>query len=173
MEGIDYLPLSLPAAAMSLSPGDRLGSYRVTALIGMGGMGEVYRAHDETLGRDVALKILTSAFANDPERLARFEREARLLAALNHPHIAAIYGIAQADGVRALVLELVEGPTLVDRVRVGALPVQEAISIRSASLTGVGLRSRAPVRYSSLDRWPQPGCDLVCAGRPGHLQFQR
>ena len=114
---------------MSLSPGDRLGSYQVTALIGMGGMGEVYRAHDEALGRDVALKILPSAFASDPERLARFEREARLLAALNHPHVAAIYGIAQADGVRALVLELVEGPTLVERIRVGALPEEEAISI--------------------------------------------
>jgi eukaryotic-like serine/threonine-protein kinase len=114
---------------MRLSPGDRLGSYQVSALLGRGGMGEVYRAHDEVLGRDVALKLLPSAFATDAERLARFEREARVLAALNHPHVAAIYGVVQADGVRALVLELVEGSTLAERILAGAIPVDEAISI--------------------------------------------
>ncbi len=100
---------------MSLQPGSRLGSYEVTALIGQGGMGEVYRAHDTKLGRDVALKVLPDLFADDPERLARFQREARVLASLNHPNIASIYGLEEQDGVRALVLELVEGPTLAER----------------------------------------------------------
>ena len=82
---------------MSLSPGTRLGSYEVTALIGQGGMGEVYRARDTKLGRDVALKVLPDVFADDPERLARFQREARVLASLNHPNIASIYGLEEAD----------------------------------------------------------------------------
>src|ERR1700729_2221296 len=103
-----------------------LGPYRIERLIGAGGMGEVYRARDTTLGRDVAIKILPHLFTSDPERLARFEREARMLAALNHPHIGAIYGVEDADGVRGLVLELVEGPTLADRITAGPLPVSEA-----------------------------------------------
>ena len=82
----------------------------------MGGMGEVYRAHDDTLGREVAIKVLPPAFTADPERRARFEREARMLATLNHPHIGAIYGVEEAEGVRGLVLELVEGETLADRI---------------------------------------------------------
>ena len=114
---------------MRLSPGDRLGSYHVSALLGTGGMGEVYRARDEALGRDVALKILPSAFARRPERLARFEREARVLAALNHPHIAAIYGVVEAAGVRALVLELVEGETLAERIRAGRHAGRRGVSI--------------------------------------------
>jgi hypothetical protein len=122
---------------MGLRPGDRLGSYHVSVPLGRGAMGEVYRAHDETLGRDVALKILPSAFAADPERLARFEREARALAALNHPHVAAIYGVVQADGVRALILEFVEGPTLAQRIRGGAIPVDKAISFGSQIAEGV------------------------------------
>ena len=92
---------------MALTPGTRLGPYEVVALIGRGGMGEVYRARDTKLGRDVALKILPDAFMHDPERLARFQREAQVLASLNHPNIAAIYGLEEADGIRALVLELV------------------------------------------------------------------
>ena len=91
---------------MALAPGTRLGSYGVTALIGQGGMGEVYRAKDTTLDRDVAIKVLPEAFASDPERPARFEREAKVLASLDHPGIAAIYGIGEAEGTRALVLEL-------------------------------------------------------------------
>ena len=101
---------------MALTPGTRLGPYEVVALIGRGGMGEVYRARDTKLGRDVALKILPDAFMHDPERLARFQREAQVLASLNHPNIAAIYGLEEADGIRALVLELVEGPTLAERI---------------------------------------------------------
>ncbi len=102
---------------MALNVGDRLGHYDVTALIGEGGMGQVYRATDTKLDRDVALKILPDAFVNDPERLARFEREAKVLASLNHPNIGSIYGLEEAEGVRALVLELVEGPTLADRIK--------------------------------------------------------
>ena len=96
---------------MPLRPGTRLGVYNVTAQIGAGGMGEVYRATDTKLNRDVALKVLPDAFASDPDRLARFQREAEVLASLNHPNIAAIHGLEEADGVRALVLELVEGPS--------------------------------------------------------------
>ncbi len=114
---------------MALSPGTRLGPYEVTALIGQGGMGEVYRAHDTKLGRDVALKVLPDLFADDPERLARFQREARVLASLNHPNIASIYGLEESEGVRALVLELVEGPTLAERIAQGAIPVDEALPI--------------------------------------------
>jgi serine/threonine protein kinase len=120
-------PLFKPASR--LDPGCALGSYRIERLIGAGGMGEVYRARDTTLGRDVAIKILPHLFTSDPERLARFEREARMLAALNHPHIGAIYGVQDADGVRGLVLELVEGPTLADRLTAGPLPVPEALTI--------------------------------------------
>jgi len=109
--------------------GQRLGPYRVDHLLGRGGMGEVYRAHDTTLGRDVAIKVLPPAFTADPDRRARFVREAQVLAALNHPHIGAIYGIEEMDGVRALVLELVEGETLADRIAGGPLPLREALPI--------------------------------------------
>ena len=96
--------------------GRRIGAYELRGLLGAGGMGEVYRARDTQAGADVAIKILPRAFATDPERLARFEREARLLAALNHPNIGAIHGLEEADGVQALVLELVEGETLAERI---------------------------------------------------------
>ncbi len=99
---------------MALEPGTILGPYEVTAKIGEGGMGEVYRARDTTLDRDVALKVLPDAFTNDPDRLARFEREAKVLASLNHPNIGAIYGLEKSGDTRALVLELIEGPTLAD-----------------------------------------------------------
>src|SRR5256712_11423493 len=114
---------------MPVSAGTRLGSYEVVALLGAGRMGEVYRAHDPRLGRTVAIKILPEPFALDPERLARFEREAHVLASLNHPNIAAIYGLEETDGVRALVLELVEGPTLADRIAEGAIPLAEALPL--------------------------------------------
>jgi Tol biopolymer transport system component len=113
----------------TLRPGTRIGAYRIDAWLGEGGMGEVYRARDTTLGRDVAIKILPALFAVDESRLARFEREARVLAALNHPRIAAIHGVENADGVHALVLELVEGPTLADRLRYGPLAIEEVLSI--------------------------------------------
>lgn len=116
------------ASGLSLS-GQQLGPYQVLSAIGAGGMGEVYRARDTKLGRDVAIKVLPTAFANDPERLARFQREARLLAALNHPNIAAIYGLEESSGARALVMELVEGLTLADRIKNGPIPLDEALPI--------------------------------------------
>jgi len=114
---------------MGLSAGARLGPYEIRALLGVGGMGEVYRARDSKLGRDVAIKILPQVFTSDPERLARFEREARMLAALNHPHIGAIYGVEDAESVHALVLELVEGDTLAERLRRAPVPVTDALAI--------------------------------------------
>ena len=114
---------------MQLSPGTKLAHYEIIAPIGKGGMGEVYRARDTKLDRDVAIKILPEEFAKDKERLARFEREAKLLASLNHPNIASIYGLEESDGVKALVLELVEGPTLADRIAEGPIPVEEALPI--------------------------------------------
>jgi Tol biopolymer transport system component len=114
---------------VGLSPGTRLGPYDIKSPIGAGGMGEVYLARDTKLGRDVAIKILPEIFTLDQNRLARFEREAQVLASLNHPHIAAIYGFEESGGLRGLVLELIEGPTLADRLVQGALPPSEALSI--------------------------------------------
>ena len=114
---------------MPLQAGTKLGVFEVTAQIGAGGMGEVYRAHDTTLDRDVAIKVLPDAFATDTERLARFEREAKVLASLNHPNIAAIYGLEKSGETPALVLELVEGPTLQDRIAKGPIPLDEALPI--------------------------------------------
>jgi len=114
---------------MTLSIGNRLGPYEILATLGAGGMGEVYRAHDTDLHRDVALKVLGELFVNDADRLARFKREAQVLASLNHPHIGAIYGVADFPGGRALVLELVEGPTLAERIANGPIPLGEALTI--------------------------------------------
>ena len=114
---------------MALTPGTRHGGYEVTAQIGEGGMGRVYRALDTSLGRQVAIKILPDAFASDTERLARFEREAKTLASLNHPNIAAIYGFEKSDGAHALVMELVEGEDLSQRIARGAIPLDEALPI--------------------------------------------
>ncbi len=140
--------MRVPAAALAGSAeldrpraavvGTRFGSYTIRSLLGVGGMGEVYRAHDDTLGRDVAIKVLSPAFTAEPDRRARFEREARMLATLNHPHIGAIYGVEEADGVRGLILELVEGATLAERIAASArtagsnppgLPMTEALTI--------------------------------------------
>ena len=109
--------------------GERIGHYHILSRLGAGGMGEVYRARDTKLGRDVAIKILPPAFTSDPERLARFRREAQVLASLNHPHIAAIYGLEDTGGVHALVLELVDGQTLADRLCHGPVPLKEAHTI--------------------------------------------
>jgi serine/threonine-protein kinase len=114
---------------MPLTPGDYLGPYQVTSKIGQGGMGEVYRAKDTRLDRDVAIKVLSEALVRNSSRLSRFEREAKVLAALNHPNIAAIYGLERSADTPALVLELVEGPTLADRVAHGPIPVQDALRI--------------------------------------------
>ena len=114
---------------MPLTIGSRLGHYDVTALIGEGGMGQVYQSTDTKLNRDVALKVLPDAFASDPDRLARFQWEAQVLASLNHPNIAAIYGLEESGDIRALVLELVEGPTLADRIKQGSILLDEALPI--------------------------------------------
>jgi serine/threonine protein kinase len=114
---------------MALPSGTRVGPYSIVAQLGAGGMGEVYRATDTKLKREVALKILPPSFAADPDRVARFQREAEVLASLNHPNIAHIHGLEEADGVKALVMELVEGPTLADRITKGAVPLDEALSV--------------------------------------------
>jgi eukaryotic-like serine/threonine-protein kinase len=114
---------------LALIPGTRLGVYEVVASIGVGGMGEVYRATDTTLGRQVAIKILPDAFAANFERMARFEREAKTLASLNHPGIAAIYAAEKFAGLHALVMELVEGDDLSQRIARGAIPIDEALPI--------------------------------------------
>jgi len=114
---------------MALATGSRLGPYEILAPIGAGGMGEVYRARDAKLARDVALKVLPEAFARDAERMARFQREAKVLASLNHPNIASIYGLEDSGATHALVMELVEGPTLADRIRSGPIPIDEVLRI--------------------------------------------
>src|SRR2546426_1267394 len=114
---------------MSLAAGTRLGPYEILSAIGAGGMGEVYRGRDTKLNRDVALKVLPEAFTRDPDRLSRFRREAQVLASLNHPHIAAIYGFEDSGATHALVLELVEGDTLADRIARGLIPLEEALPI--------------------------------------------
>src|SRR5262245_16574936 len=113
----------------TLKSGSRIGHYEVLAPLGAGGMGAVYRALDTKLGRDVALKVLPDHFAGDPDRLSRFQREARVLASLNHPHIGQIYGVEESAGSPCLVLELVEGPTLEERLRRGPIPWEEALAI--------------------------------------------
>jgi serine/threonine-protein kinase len=114
---------------LALNPGARLGPFEITTLLGVGGMGEVYRATDTNLKRQVAIKVLPASVASDPERLARFQREAEVLAALNHPNIAHIHGLEKSDGTVALVMELVEGPTLADRIAQGAITIDEALPI--------------------------------------------
>jgi serine/threonine protein kinase len=112
-----------------LTPGLRVGPYEIIAPLGAGAMGEVYRACDTKLNREVALKVLPELFALDPDRRARFTREAQLLATLNHPNIAAIYGLEESNGAQALVLELVDGPTLADRIARGPMSLEEALTI--------------------------------------------
>jgi eukaryotic-like serine/threonine-protein kinase len=114
---------------MPLPAGTKLGPYSVLLQIGAGGMGEVYRAKDTRLNRDVALKVIPEVFAADADRMARFEREAKLLASLNHTNIAAIYGLEESGSSNALVMELVEGPTLADRIATGPIPIDEALPI--------------------------------------------
>src|SRR6516162_3252658 len=113
---------------MALTVGTQLGSHEITALLGKGGMGEVYRARDLRLKREVAIKILPEEFSRDADRVSRFQREAEVLASLNHPNIAAIYDLQEANDTRYLVLELVAGETLADRIRRGRVPVQEALN---------------------------------------------
>lgn len=148
---------------MVLAPGSRLGPYEILAPLGAGGMGEVYRARDTRLGRDVALKVLSSPVAGDAERLSRFQREARVLATLNHPNIAAIYGLEESGGVPALVMELVEGPTLEERVHRGTAtrhhsdPADTGFDIahRRSAADCRADRRRARVRARSRHRSPR------------------
>src|SRR5215207_1613716 len=114
---------------MTIAPGTRLGPYEITSPLGVGGMGEVYRALDTNLKRVTAIKVLPQSVAADPDRLARFQREAEVLAALNHPNIAAVYGLERSGTSFAMAMELVEGPTLADRIMQGALPVDESLAI--------------------------------------------
>jgi serine/threonine protein kinase len=109
--------------------GKTLGHYQITSQLGKGGMGEVYQAKDRKLGRDVAIKVLPEEFAKDTDRVARFQREAKLLASLNHPNIAAIYGLEESSGTNFLVLELVEGETLADRIKAAPIPVEESLKL--------------------------------------------
>src|SRR5207249_2527710 len=118
--------LILPSRILTmLESGARLGPYEIQSVLGAGGMGQVYRALDTKLNREVAIKVLPDAFAADPDRLARFQREAQVLASLNHPNIAAIYGVEE----RALILELVDGATLAERIAAGPIPIEEALPI--------------------------------------------
>jgi serine/threonine-protein kinase len=135
---------------MGVPSGTRLGAYEILSPLGVGGMGEVYRARDTTLNRDVAIKVLPEAFQIDPSRVARFAREAQVLAALNHPNIAAIYGVEDSHGVRALVLELVEGPTLADRIRQGPIPTDEALQIAGQLAVALAAAHDAGVIHRDL-----------------------
>ena len=133
---------SASRATGHLTSGALFGPYVVSGLLGAGGMGEVYRARDPKLGRDVAIKVLPADVTGDPDRLARFTREARLLASLNHPNIGAIYEVEEAAGVQGLVLELIDGPTLADRLATAAMPVREVARHRQADRGGARGRAR-------------------------------
>src|SRR5512138_3453058 len=122
---------------MSLAAGTRLGPYEILSTLGAGGMGEVYRARDSKLKREFAIKVLPEALALDAERIARFQREAQVLASLNHPNIAAIYGVEETNGPLALVMELVEGPTLADRIAAGPIPLDDALPIAKQIAEGL------------------------------------
>jgi Tol biopolymer transport system component len=151
-----------------LQSGEAFGSYEVVDVIGRGGMGEVYRARDPRLGREVALKVLPSRFAADPDRARRLEQEARLLASLNHPNIAAIYDVEHQDGMLALVLELVDGPTLADRLRRGRLPIDEALSVAA----GISEALEAAHRRGIVHRDLKPAnVKLTAAGDVKVLDF--
>ena len=155
---------------MSLDSGTTLGSYQVTAKIGQGGMGEVYRARDTKLDRDVALKVLPQAFTDDPDRLARFEREAKVLASMNHPNIGGIHGLEELEGVRALVLEYIDGPTLADRIAQGPIPVDEALPIAKQIAEATRSRSRSG-RYSSRSETRQHQAEAGRRGQSARLWF--
>jgi len=162
---------------MALASGSRLGAYEILTLVGHGGMGEVYRATDTILKRQVALKFLPPEVANDPERVARFQREAEVLASLNHPNIAHLYGLERSGGTLALVMELVEGPMLADRIAKGAIPLaggrRHANSGECTTSTRPGtsvviedsMHTDAPADRFSLTRLPQRPLDVRTRGR--------
>jgi serine/threonine protein kinase len=136
------------ASHLSLTPGTRLGVYDITAQIGEGGMGQVFRATDTRLKRQVAIKVLPPAVTADAERLARFQREAEVVASLNHPNIAAIYGLEEAGVMTALVMELVEGDDLSQRIARGAIPIEEALPIAKQVAEALDAGARARYRPS-------------------------
>ena len=143
-------PQAVPSEEMALAPGARLGPYEIVAALGAGGMGEVYRAHDTRLSRDVAIKTLPPTIGDNTERIARFSREARVLASLNHPKIAAIYGLEKSGHLNHLVMELVEGEILS-----GPVPVEQGARLCAAGRRGAGSRSRQghhPPRYQASQR---------------------
>src|SRR5262245_4600797 len=153
---------------MALSPGTRLGAYEIVGLLGAGGMGDVYRAHDPRLGRDVALKRVREAFADDPDRLARFEREARAVAALNHPHIVTLYALEESAGERYFVMELVEGRRLDEIVEPGGLPVGRAVEIALALADALATAHDRGIVHRDL----KPANVMVTRdGRPKVLDF--
>ena len=133
-----------------LSVGSRLGQHEILGHLGSGGMGEVYRARDEKLAREVALKVLPEAFARDPERLARFRREAQLLASLNHPNIAILYGMADSDGRHYLIMELVLGETLAARVKAGPVEVEEALRLSAQMASALAAAHDKPIIHRDL-----------------------
>jgi eukaryotic-like serine/threonine-protein kinase len=148
--------------------GNTLGHYRITEKLGAGGMGVVYRADDKTLDRQVAIKVLPETFTGDPERLARFEREAKLLASLNHPNIATIYGLEQADGKRLLIMELVEGNTLAELLSQGPLPIEEALGVCRQIAEGVEAAHEKGVIHRDL----KPGdVKIIPEGKVKILDF--
>jgi len=122
-----------------LTPATKLAHYEIIAKIGAGGMGEVYRARDTRLNRDVAIKVLPDEFSRDKDRLARFEREAKLLAQLNHPNIATLHGLEEAHGQKFIVMEMIEGQTLAERIASGPIPIDEAILLFQQIATGLAV----------------------------------
>jgi eukaryotic-like serine/threonine-protein kinase len=153
---------------MALGAGTRLGPYEVLSPLGAGGMGEVWRARDARLARDVAIKVLPDTVARDPERLARFEREGQLLASLNHPNIASIHGVEVSGDVRALVLELVEGPTLAERLSHGPLPPDEALPLAIEIAQALEYAHERGVIHRDLK---PANVKLSAEGRPKLLDF--
>src|SRR5690349_18001926 len=135
---------------MSLKIGEQLGSYEITSLLGKGGMGEVYRAHDSKLKRDVAIKALPDEFSRNYERLTRFQREAEVLASLNHSNIASIYDLQEANESRFLVMELVEGETLAERIARGPLPIEEALDIARQICEALGAAHETGIIHRDL-----------------------
>ena len=135
---------------MTLSAGDRLGRYEILGALGAGGMGEVYRARDTELDREVAVKVLLEAVAQDPDRIARFEREAKLLASLSHQNIATLYGLEEHEGQRYLVMELAEGETLAERLQKGLVPVDEALEIALQIAKGLEAAHEAGIVHRDL-----------------------
>ena|SRR5215831_10846363 len=142
---------------MALASGTHVGPYEILSAIGAGGMGEVYRARDPKLGRDVAIKVLPEPFARDAERMARFQREAKVLASLNHPNIATIYGLEDSDDTHPLVMELVEGPTLADRIKARPIPVDEAVRIARQIADALEYAHERGVIHRDLERLQSKG----------------